>query len=157
MAYGQFSRLSNQWLDFIDAEKVDNNLMGGKAERYLNGFDVKSAKMEFNLIKEIDFKRFEEVNSFTFDYYNSIKNIAKVVKSKAYVCYVLGNRTVKGIQIPLDKITVEFFEEFGFKHINTFIRKIPNKRMPSKNSPTNESGITGNTMNNEYIVIMRKN
>jgi len=156
VAYGQFSRLSNQWLDFPDAEKVDNSLMGGKTNRYMNGFEVTSAKKEFELIKEIDSKRFDEVNSFTFDYYNSIKNISEVVNKNAFVCYVLGNRTVKGVQIPLDKITVEFFESFGYHHINTFVRRIPNKRMPSRNSPTNETGITGSTMSNEYIVVMKK-
>jgi hypothetical protein len=28
--------------------------------------------------------------------------------------------------------------------------------MPSRNSPTNETGITGSTMSNEYIVVMKK-
>jgi hypothetical protein len=28
--------------------------------------------------------------------------------------------------------------------------------MPSKNSPSNEKGVIGNTMTNEFIVIMKK-
>ncbi|MCS7073857.1 MAG: DNA methyltransferase, partial [Bacteroidia bacterium] len=44
----------------------------------------------------------------------------------------------------------------GFTHIETIIRNIPNKRMPNKNSPTNITGKKDETMNNEYIVIMRK-
>ena len=56
----------------------------------------------------------------------------------------------------MDYITVEFFENCGFEHINTFVRKIPNKRMPSKNSPSNEVGKLMATMSNEYIVVMRK-
>jgi len=32
VAYGQFSRLSNQWLDFENASQVDNQLMGGQAK-----------------------------------------------------------------------------------------------------------------------------
>jgi DNA modification methylase len=156
VAYGQFSRLSNQWMDFKSPEKVDNILMGGTKYKYFNGLSAKSADFQLNKIKDIDEERYNEVMSFTVDYHNSIKNISEVVNKGAYVCYVLGNRTVKGVQIPLDKITQEFFTEFGFKHINTFIRNIPNKRMPSKNSPSNISGVKGNTMTNEYIVIMRK-
>jgi len=30
VAYGQFSRLANQWLGFDDANQIDNILMGGK-------------------------------------------------------------------------------------------------------------------------------
>ena len=72
------------------------------------------------------------------------------------VCFVVGNRTVKGIQIPLDYFTVETFERQGFHHIDTIVREIPNKRMPSKNSPTNVTGAKAVTMSNEYIVIMQK-
>ena len=42
------------------------------------------------------------------------------------------------------------------EHIYTVGRNIINKVMPSMNSPTNESGITSTTMNNEHIVILRK-
>ena len=48
------------------------------------------------------------------------------------------------------------FEKCGFRHEITIIREIPNKRMPSKNSPTNKIGEKVTTMTNEYIVIMTK-
>lgn len=44
----------------------------------------------------------------------------------------------------------------GFKHIETIIRNIPNKRMPSKNCPTNIKGKKSTTMLNEYIVVLQK-
>ena len=72
-----------------------------------------------------------------------------------FVCMVVGNRTVKGIQLPTDEIVADFGEQAGFRHIETFIRKIPNKRMPS-NSPTNKIGVLGSTMTERYIVIMEK-
>lgn len=53
-------------------------------------------------------------------------------------------------------MTKDFFEEQGFSHIETIIRNIPDKHMPSKNSPTNVTGKKDETMNNEYIVIMKK-
>ena len=68
----------------------------------------------------------------------------------------MGNRRVKGIEIPNDEITREFFEWNGFEHIKTIIREIPSKRMPRKTSPTNIAGITDTTMNYEYIVVLQK-
>ena len=72
------------------------------------------------------------------DYKSSIDNVAKAVRHKGRIAYVVGNRTVKGVQIPLDYITVELFEKNGFDHITTIVREIPNKRMPKANSPTNK-------------------
>jgi len=156
VAYGQFSRLSNQWLGIKNANQIDNLLMGGNGS-YKSGYiEFDSARKELTELSEVDVKRYNDVQSFLIDYFNSINNISKFVKKGAFICYVLGNRTVKKINIPLDLITVEIFLNLGFEHINTFIRDIPNKRMPKANSPTNEVGVTSSTMNNEYIVIMKK-
>jgi len=67
----------------------------------------------------------------------------------------VGNRRVKGFEIPNDEITREFFERNGFIHLRTIIREIPNKRMPRRNSPTNVAGKTDLTMLYEYIVILK--
>ena len=72
------------------------------------------------------------------------------------VCYVVGNRTVKGIQIPLDHFTAEMFEQNGFRHEHTYVRSITGKRMPSVTSPSNKKGANMNTMHSEYIVILKK-
>lgn len=48
------------------------------------------------------------------------------------------------------------FESNKFKHVETVIRNIPNKRMLKKNSPTNEVGKVDTTMNHEYVVVLKK-
>ena len=63
---------------------------------------------------------------------------------------------MKGVQIPLDYFTAESFEKQGFSHETTIVREIPNKRMPSKTSPSNKPGAKVATMKNEYIVVMTK-
>lgn len=155
VAYGQFSRLANQWLDVENASNVDNSLMGGKKQK-IEKFGISILDNVINKISQQDIKRAEEVFSFYKDYYNSIKNVSSILKSGGYACYVVGNRRVKNTILPTDEITRKFFEINNFSHQKTFTRNIPNKRMPSKNSPTNEVGITATTMNNEYIVIMKK-
>jgi len=156
VAYGQFSRWANEWFDAENAKNLDSILMGGKLCKEKK-FETKSIKNELNQIKELDTKRYFEVISFLNDYNDSIRNVAKVIRKGGRVCYVVGNRNVKGIQIPLDYFTAEMFEEIGFKHEITIVREIPNKKMPSKTSPTNVSGVNVNTMSNEFIVIMTKN
>jgi len=156
VAYGQFSRLANEWLDIENATQIDNKLMGGKIykEKCSFGFDLLNQAIQ--QIADEDEKRAKEVIAFYHDYQRSIQNVAKTVRKGGYACYVVGNRKVKGVVLPTDEITKFLFENHGFEHTETVIRNIPNKRMPSKNSPTNITGKTDTTMNNEYIVVMRK-
>lgn len=156
VAYGQFSRLSNQWLGLEEFNNVDKRSMGGVRRKEFRKFNFEPLDRVLLEISEIDQKRVYDVVSFYSDYERSINNISKVVKVGGIVAYVVGNRRVKGIEIPNDEITREFFERNGFQHVKTIVREIPNKRMPKRNSPTNVAGITDSTMNYEYIVILRK-
>ena len=139
VAYGQFSRWANEWFNFPNAKNLDNLLMGGK-KKAEPIYETESIAKELKEIQSIDNTRFQEVVSFLNDYSCSIKNIAPKIRKGGIICYVVGNRTVKGIQIPLDFFTAEMFEKQGFSHLKTIVREIPNKRMPSKNSPTNVTG-----------------
>ncbi len=162
VAYGQFSRLSNEWLNIENANKLDNLLMGGtkntEDKNYV--FDIKELDETINEIKEKEkhfkSKRYLEVIYFFVDYYNSIKTVSKKVKKGGVVVYVVGNRRVRNIEIPLDDITVRMFEKNGFKHKKTIIRDILNKRMPSLASNSNNKVGVIPTMSKEYIVIMCK-
>lgn len=155
VAYGQFSRWANEWFGFENAKNLDNLLMGG-GKCDAAHFATTSIADELAQIKAADSKRHREVISFLNDYWASIRNVAAKVRKGGVVCYVVGNRNVKNVQIPLDYFTAEMFEKLGFEHNTTIVREIPNKHMPSKTSPTNRSGIKVSTMSNEYIVIMTK-
>lgn len=156
VAYGQYSRLSNQWMDFKDAKHIDKKLMGGYINGTITKFGCKPLDNAITRISEVDEKRAREITAFYVDLEKSIDNVSKVVNHKGYVCYVVGNRRVKGVTLPTDESIVSFFGRNGFVHIDTFVRNIPNKRMPTKNSPTNVVGKLDTTMLNEYIVVMRK-
>lgn len=156
VAYGQFSRLSNQWLGIDKANHIDKRLMGGVRYNDITSFGIPILDDVISRIQCKDSKRVNDVISFYVDYQRSISNVAAVVKPCGYACYVVGNRRVKGEFIETDEITKSMFEACGFKHIETIIRSIPNKRMPSRNSPTNLKGNTDSTMTNEYIVVLKK-
>jgi hypothetical protein len=154
VAYGQFSTLSNEWLGHSIARKIDNLLMGGKKNI---GIYSKGIIGHFiSEINRIEKKRALEVSSFYDDLEMSIRQVAKSVKLGGKVIYIVGNRTVKNIQLPTDQFVAESFENYGFKHLCTYERLISSKVMPSQNSPTNKTGFKVNTMLFEYIVICEK-
>ena len=102
VAYGQFSRLSSAWLGFEDAGKIDSILMGGKVHtKIVPEFPCDQLNEALTRIAKADEKRAWEVASFYVDYFKSIKHVAGVVKPGGYACYVVGNRKVKGVVLPI--------------------------------------------------------
>ena len=123
VAYGQFSNLSNILLELtVQDETLDRTLMGGgKSEIKKFGFEIIDS--EIANIANKDKTTAKEVMSFYSDYLSSIRNVAKLVRKNGYVCYVLGNRTVKSQQLSSDKFTAWAFASNGFEHVCTMIRK----------------------------------
>lgn len=154
VAYGQFSTLSNEWMGIEYARQIDKLLMGGKRVDKL--YDHGLLAEYIQKIHDVDPKRSLEVSSFYYDLEESIIKVANSVKPGGIIFYILGNRTVKRVQLPSDQFIAEKFEEHGFKHIITYERALSSKAMPIKNSPTNVKGDTINTMLFEYIVICKK-
>lgn len=163
VAYGEFSRLSLQWIDLYELDEktimgIDRSLMGGK--KFRNGFEYQlhSEVLAASLAKimEIDVERAGDVYSFYADLEQSIAACARTAKSGSYQFWVVGNRTVKGENLQTDVIISEMAAAYGVKHVYTIDREISNKVMPSRNSPSNVSGDTSTTMCNEHIVVLRK-
>ncbi|MEN3039536.1 MAG: hypothetical protein ABDI07_10405 [Candidatus Kryptonium sp.] len=160
VAYGQFSSFSLDWLKGLnpygDADlTLDKDSLGGKLTKDKLSLS-KSLSSTLDKLYQIDKKRAEEVNAFYSDLFLACKNIANQLNNNAILCFVVGNRCVKGIQIPMDDIVKEIFELLGLKHLKTFIREIRNKRMPILNSPSNIVGKKSNTMKYEYVVLLEK-
>ncbi len=156
VAYGQYSRLSAAWLGLSEPQKVDRRLMGGKTTKNIQPTHSVAIDIAIEKIRSIDDKRAHEVAAFHQDLEASMFHVADVIRHRGYACYVVGNRKVKGVVLPTDNAVRCAFESRGFAHVNTFVRSIPNKRMPLKNSPSNAAGVVDVTMSNEYIVVMQK-
>jgi len=158
VAYGQFSRLALQWLGYKDINNLDIKLLGGVASKELK-VNINSPTLK-KIIKKIakkDEKRAREVLSFYEDFDKCVIQLNRVIAKKGFVCFVVGNRTVKRINILTDKIMSEMFMAHGkYKYITTHERAIPNKRMPKITSPTNIKGQTEKTMCNEFIFVLKK-
>jgi hypothetical protein len=168
VAYGQFSRYSLLWLGYPKriVYEIDKISLGGR--RNTTEFEVNSPSLT-KILKDVESrenkensankksnKRTEEVKSFFIDLYECLDVLSKVMKHDGILCFVLGNRTVKKIQIPTDKILAEFGQNLGLKYVNTFQRKIAIKRIPWKSSPSNIAGDKVSTIWEENIVILKK-
>src|SRR3989338_175194 len=162
VAYGQFSRLSAQWIDAFDnpndASGLDNELLGGRATKNLaHLLSSDYLKESLDKVAKQDEARARDVLSFYIGLNDCLKQAHRILKSKKYFSLVVGNRLVKQVRLPTDFIIAELAEKIGFTCEDIIVRNIPGKRMPIKNSPTNIVGALEETMNKESIVVLRKN
>lgn len=177
VAYGQFSRLSSQWLGLLDSPDsitdIDKQLLGGMTHKIhledpilqqsvtlkntFYAFHYQIQKENTSDIQKKILLRAKDVLSFYKDLDSTIRNAGKYLKRNKYFVLVTGSRTVKDIKLHTDIIIAELAENYGFSLESIFYRKsIPNKRMPHKVSPSNIAGETAPTMTKESIVILKK-
>lgn len=165
VAYGQFSRLSLQWLGMGYSEiesndeitHLDRASLGGSIRKNYD-FSLKSKTLN-SVLKTIaskDVKRAEEVAWFFVDLNDVYKQMHRVLREDGIAGIVIGNRTVKDTYIPSSKITSELCENLGFETVCGIDRNIPYKTIPLINSPTNEAGVVGRTMSKENIIVVQK-
>lgn len=162
VAYGEFSRLSLQWLELYGTtdesiRRIDKSLMGGKRlnNPSENIIHSDTFNKSFENIYAIDPKRAYDVYSFYFDLEKIIETLSKKMSENSYQFWVVGNRTVKQENLKTDIIIREISKYYNIKYLCTIDRNILNKVMPSKNSPTNVSGEIVSTMVNEHIVVLK--
>lgn len=165
VAYGEFSRVSLQWANLEELSDkqitdIDKSLMGGTKFKKGFEYDLYSITLQESLKKiledEKNVERAGDVYSFYKDLQECIKSITKKCKLNSYQFWVVGNRTVKEENLKTSEIIIEMGQHYGLEHVYTIGRNIPNKVMPSLNSPTNEAGKKVTTMTNEHIVVLRK-
>lgn len=160
VAYGQYSRLPWQWLSQKDdIIQLDNNLLGGSTKNIdksvLNlSKKLKSQAAEIESVD--DSKRVNDVIAFYNDLYATLTSASHYIKKGGYFILVTGNRTVKKVYLRTDIIIAEFAKTLAYSTEKIYSRHIMNKRMASRNSPTNEKGKTVNTMMTENIIILKK-
>jgi len=97
VAYGQFSRLSAQWIDVFDdpndASGVDNDLLGGRATKDLiHKLPSDYLKESLEKIAKQDEARARDVLSFNLGLNECLKQAYRILKPKKYFCLVVGNR-----------------------------------------------------------------
>lgn len=166
VTYGQYSYLPLQWIDLQDIDKkvtnkyietisaIDRMSLGGtnyredKFEKKL--LEISPTYKEYVEIFKNKPKRFmDKITAFFNDLNECLDPILDKLNDNGYLIWTLGNRTVGGVAINLDKILIELFQNKNIDLIDIIYRPIPSKRMASKNK-------SANTMTRESILILKK-
>jgi hypothetical protein len=166
--YGQSSYLPLQWIDFKDIDgrvsqsclrstyEIDNRSLGGRPQRGLSRRPVEdllllspSLARVLRTVPRQPSDRRERILTFAQDIDASLSSIAAAANKNAYLVFTLGNRRVANRKVPLDAIVTELFRGYGVRPVVSITRRIPSKRMATRNS-------VAATIAHEQIAIFRK-
>lgn len=150
--YGQFSYLALNWIPCFDLPKIPvaSGLSNPAAIDFASlGGSLKDAQLKTEKIEAIsataksffsnarDAKKDEKlrkVGAFLWDYYVALHKVHTSVGSPSHWVITSGNRTSAETLVPFDQIGRDIIESFGGKWIKNVERRLPAKRMPSKNN-----------------------
>lgn len=160
VAYGQFSQdpaIIAGRHGYDEMKDVDKNGLGG-SNSDLDPIEAledwsPSFGATMNALREKD-GRSDDAMNFVRDYFEVMKEVAKILKPGQPAAWVVANRTMSRVNIPAHLITRELCEEIGYEHHTTLPREIPQKTLPWENAPENVAEQKGDLMANENIVVM---
>ena len=164
--YGQYSYLPLQWIDLKDIDKdadlhylrstqeIDARSLGGSRKNAVQEvahlLEVSpSLKQTLFRLEQLPIDRRTRVAAFYRDLNGSLLALLKSLRLGAYMIWTVGNRCVGGGSIPTDRILEELLTAKGAHLVTRVERKIPNKRMATRNS-------IASTMRGEAILLFRK-
>jgi DNA modification methylase len=161
VAYGEFSSFGLEWINDLMDEmsikySIDKQSVGKKRPLAKGLLENQILNNIIHQISQEDIKRCGDVLGFFNEYFIILEKLLSNLDKKGRACFIVGNRRVKGVEVPMDQITAEMMEKCGIAVKDILVRDISNKVMPFVNSPTNECGKKDKTMSFEYIVIGNK-
>lgn len=161
VAYGQFSQdpaIIAGDVGYDEMKAVDKEGLGGRNSGLEAMTELEEWSPSFgatmDALREND-GRAEDAMDFVRDYYEVMKEVAKILKSDQPAVWVVANRTMSRVNIPTHLITRELCEHLGYEHDVTLPREIPSKTLPWENAPENVPELKGDLMANENIVVLR--
>jgi len=168
VAYGQFSYLPLQWIDLDDidgsatnrallrtTQEIDRRSLGGSTPRNLESIVVRMSERSdafrktVNLLEDQPRDRTARIAVFFGDMDRALDNILQRLREGAYMIWIVGNRHVGNLEIPMDQILTELLALRKTTLVTSVPRQILFRRMAARNQITT-------MMRQEYIMVFRR-
>ena len=174
VTYGQYSVLELEWIDLDDIKdgidhtlietqsKIDRISLGGKINQTIcQEYRMRLAERSPTLaeqictIEEKDRSKIWKILSFYHDFELVLASF-DALPSNSYVIMTVGNRTVAKTRISMDEIINEILHYYDFEQTFKFDRRIIRKRMSPVHEIDQQTGAHLESMNKEYVLILKR-
>lgn len=131
--YADLHQLTALWLEYTkDLSDFRKRFIGTS---YHNKKDlILNSKLAENIRKELlekDKKTAEEVSTYFSEMNQVFAEMKRILKKGGKTCIVIGNTSLKGVNILNAQVFAEQLHNLGFKIYDIIKRKIPSKNLPS--------------------------
>ncbi|KKP56330.1 MAG: methylase N-4/N-6 domain protein [Parcubacteria group bacterium GW2011_GWC1_34_10] len=162
--YADLHQLTALWLEYTkDLSDFRKRFIGtsyhSKKDLTLNSSIAESIRKE---LLEIDKKTAEEVSTYFSEMNQVFVEMKRMLKKGGKTCIVIGNTSLKGVEILNAEVFVEQLQNLGLKIADIIKREIPSKNLPSvRDQKTGKfAAITDknkvSAYPTEYILVMQK-
>jgi len=155
--FKKWHHFSNEFKDFR------KNFIGTSSKKKKKGdFNSAIAKQIIDELIKVDRPLATDVANYFLDMKIVFSEINRVLKPGGKACVIIGNTSLRGVEILNAQITVEQMQMAGFNKVDFIKREIPNKMItPWRDSETGKFTGVNNTSKTrayefEYVVVMEK-
>jgi len=159
--YADLHQLSLLWFNFIKDIKIAKKDYIGTLSAKSKGRECNSeiAKEVITQLAEKDRSLANRINKYYYDLEIVYKELLRVLKTKKYLCLIIGNTEYRKTRILNAEVSIELLKNIGVK-----IRKVVKRKLSSKKLTPYRDDIgrfTNNTnkrriYQNEYIIFAQK-
>ena len=161
--YADLHQLSTLWLGFADDYREHRQSFIGSGHRK-NSSKNPQSEIAYEIISELGDhheKTSQEVREFFCDMEEVFRESHRILKPDGRCCFVIGNTTLKGVEILNAQAFTESLMLYGFQIDRIIKRRIPSKILPqTRNKSTGRfstrKGATLEAYPTEYILIGTK-
>ena len=163
--YADIHQLTGYWMELFDDLSKFRQKFIGTSYSGKTSLEVSGSKLATDIIKALDEKSHLIARNVA-TYFNDLKQVAeemaRILKDGGYACVVIGNTTIKEVQIKSAEVFFDFLRGAGLKEKKIIKRNIPYKLMPTlrdKNTgrfTTLDNKDCKRVYPNEYIIIVQK-
>lgn len=141
--YADIHQLSSIWLDLVPDLKEYRKSFIGTAYKAENDYQKKKLRSKIaedivSKMAEKSTKVAKEIKHYFIDMYEVLEESFRILKDDGKVSYIIGNTTLKGVNIYNAEVFTELMIKIGFK-----IDEIIKREIPSKILPQNRDSKTG--------------
>ncbi len=156
--YVRSLKFEDVWLGLADLEtlrKNRKNYVGSevKNENIINYQFIKNSNTlidKLNIMENLDKKRKIVISNYFEDMANNIMSVRSALKKDGYYVLVVGDSTIRNINIPTGKILSEIAQKIGFNHELSFKYVIRDRYMHLPR------GNNGGIIKYDEILVLRK-
>lgn len=163
--YADIHQLTGYWMEFFDDLVAFRQKFIGTSYSEKMSLEVSGSKLANSIISSLS-KKDNRLARNVATYFNDMQQVAeemaRILKPGGRACVVIGNTTLRNVEIKSSEVFYEFLYNAGLIEQDIIKRNIPNKLMPTLRDKTTGRFTTLDNKDckrvypNEYIIIMKK-